>query len=259
MYGKEEGSCSSRDWVVLIKDRFNGLEEVTFVLRVMWELKERVRDAVREELCSRKKKGLILRVESGEWSVCERIAGGWRKEDWRKKWNVGESNRRAEGGRGLQYERLKFKIWLNPPIASSDSSLECWPPMQKCCLLVHLSVPSRFLKQRPYTSAQPNLSIDFWSHRVFIYSGVWPLKCCQGSISNKSKCRFCKNSTFDLSRKSATISLPRHHSKPPLPFSRSLPIYCEWWNSGDYPSDRSAHKCSPYYSSIRTARYQDTI
>jgi len=39
-----------------------------------------VRDAVREGVCSRgKKKGLLLRVESGEWSACERIGDGGKK------------------------------------------------------------------------------------------------------------------------------------------------------------------------------------
>jgi hypothetical protein len=83
MYGKEEVSCLSRDWVVIMNECFKGLEEVTFCVEgefggLWWEC---VRDAVREGFCSRgKKKGLVLRVESGEWSACERIGGGGKKK-----------------------------------------------------------------------------------------------------------------------------------------------------------------------------------
>jgi hypothetical protein len=86
MYGNEV-ECPTRDWVVLMNCCFERLEEVTFVVegdgmgggRLWWEC---VRDAVREGVCSRgKEKGLVLRVESSEWSACEWIGGGGKKEE----------------------------------------------------------------------------------------------------------------------------------------------------------------------------------
>jgi hypothetical protein len=81
-YGKEV-ECPTRDWVVIMNECFEGLEEVTFCVEGefggLW--RKCVRDAVREGVCSRgKKKGLVLRVESGEWSACERIGGGGKKK-----------------------------------------------------------------------------------------------------------------------------------------------------------------------------------
>jgi hypothetical protein len=84
-YGKEM-KCPTRDWVVIMNECFEGLEEVTFCVEgsvgfggVWWEC---VRDAVREGVCSRGKKNrLMLRVESGEWSACERIGGGGKKAE----------------------------------------------------------------------------------------------------------------------------------------------------------------------------------
>jgi hypothetical protein len=85
MYGKEM-ECLSRDWVVIINECFEGLEEVAFVVEggvgiggLWWGC---VRDAVREGVCSRgKKKGLLLGVESGEWSACERIGAEERRQN----------------------------------------------------------------------------------------------------------------------------------------------------------------------------------
>jgi hypothetical protein len=86
MYGEEEMSCLSRDWVVLMNCCFEGLEEFTFCVEggvgiggLWWEC---VRDAVREGVCCEgRRKGLLLRVESGEWSVCEMVGGGEKKND----------------------------------------------------------------------------------------------------------------------------------------------------------------------------------
>jgi hypothetical protein len=88
-YGKEI-DCPNRDWVVLIDSCFENLEEVTFSVErskgegvvefggLWWEC---MRDAVREGGCGRRKKPLMLRVESGEWSASERIENVEKREE----------------------------------------------------------------------------------------------------------------------------------------------------------------------------------
>jgi hypothetical protein len=86
MYGKEEISCPTRDWVVIMNECFEGLEEVVFCVEggvgiggLWWEC---VRDAVREGVCCEgRRKRLLLRVESGEWSACERIGAEERRQN----------------------------------------------------------------------------------------------------------------------------------------------------------------------------------
>jgi hypothetical protein len=91
VWGKDESP--TRDWVHFMSSCFIDLKTATFSLErgkqcfgfggveqfgAWWDC---VRDAVREGLASgstgrrskRKGKGLVLRVEDGEWGVCERI------------------------------------------------------------------------------------------------------------------------------------------------------------------------------------------
>lgn len=83
--------CHRTDWVFLLFQNFGHLREVTFAFDVdglewdgCWfgQWLACVRDAVREAANSRvekrgrgKKAGVMLRVECGDWTVCEVVGG----------------------------------------------------------------------------------------------------------------------------------------------------------------------------------------
>jgi hypothetical protein len=89
-YGKLS-RCHRTDWVFLLFQNFGNLKEVTFIFEVdgidldasffgqWWKC---VRDAMREasnsrveNISKRKKNGIMLKVESGNWSICEIVGG----------------------------------------------------------------------------------------------------------------------------------------------------------------------------------------